>query len=92
MTARGWLGLLPMNDQNGGEQRDIMKPREVADFLRLSPAQVRTMAARDQIPAWRVGGQWRFSRSRILAWLDENHERPPSRDSSTTQQQPPAET
>lgn len=40
---------------------DILTPRELGDYLRVSEATIRNMAAAGDIPdAFRVGKQWRF--------------------------------
>lgn len=40
---------------------DILTPRELADYLRVSEATIRQMAARGEIPhAFRIGKQWRI--------------------------------
>lgn len=42
---------------------DILTPRELADYLRVSEATIRQMAARGEIPhAFRIGKQWRIPR------------------------------
>ena len=49
-------------------EREIMKPEEAADFLRLS---VSTVYQRKDIPRHRLPGsrQIRFIRSELLAWI-----------------------
>ena len=48
----------------------MMSAREVADYLRRDARDVERMAERGKIPARKVGGQWRFSRSEINHWLE----------------------
>ncbi len=40
-------------------------------YLHLTPAQVARLAERGQLPARRIGGQWRFSRAEIHHWLED---------------------
>ncbi len=50
---------------------DILTIPEVADLLRVAEKTVYALAQRGEIPAFKVGGQWRFSRGAIQAWIDE---------------------
>jgi len=49
-----------------------LKIGEIADYLQISTEKIYKLAQRGKIPASKVGGQWRFKRQRIDAWLD-NH-------------------
>lgn len=53
---------------------EILTAEEAARLLRLSTVYVRAAAADGRIPAQRVGGRWRFSRSRLLAWIAEGQQ------------------
>jgi excisionase family DNA binding protein len=50
---------------------DILTIPEVAELLRIAEKTVYTLAQRGEIPAFKVGGQWRFSRSAIQAWIND---------------------
>ncbi|MEI8129819.1 MAG: helix-turn-helix domain-containing protein [bacterium] len=41
---------------------------EIAEYLRLHPYTIRKLAREKKIPAFRVGGQWRFRKDDIDAW------------------------
>lgn len=41
---------------------------EVASSLKLHPYTVRRLAREKKIPAFRVGGQWRFRKDEIDKW------------------------
>ena len=41
---------------------------EMAEYLRLHPYTIRRLARDGQIPAFRVGGQWRFRKDEIDSW------------------------
>ena len=43
---------------------------EVAKYLRLKPATVRSMAGKD-IPAYKMGRVWRFDPHKIKSWVNE---------------------
>jgi len=50
---------------------DILTIPEVAELLRVAEKTVYTLAQRGEIPAFKVGGQWRFSRGAILSWIED---------------------
>lgn len=41
---------------------------EIAGYLRLHPYTIRRLAREGKIPAFRVGGQWRFRKDEIDTW------------------------
>ncbi|MDO4629819.1 MAG: PTS sugar transporter subunit IIA [Planctomycetia bacterium] len=43
---------------------------QIAPVLKLDTLQIKRMAERGDIPARRVGGDWRFTRTEILEWLE----------------------
>ncbi len=51
------------------EWHEAMTLEEAARFLRIAPRELESLALRDQVPARRIGAQWRFSRSALAAWL-----------------------
>jgi excisionase family DNA binding protein len=52
--------------------QDVLDLNEVAEILRVHPKTVRLLAQSGRIPAFRMGRLWRFSRSKIIQWID-NH-------------------
>ena len=48
---------------------DVMTLYEVAKYLKLHRMTVYKLVREGKIPALKVGGQWRFSRLRLEAWL-----------------------
>ena len=42
---------------------------EVADYLKVAERTLYRLAASKQIPAFKVGGAWRFAKSDIEAWI-----------------------
>lgn len=44
---------------------------ELADYLHVSKEKLYRMAQNGKIPASKLGGSWRFKRSRVDKWLDE---------------------
>ena len=64
-------------------QPEIMTVQEVADLLRVSERTVYDWATNGQIPCGKLGTAWRFKRSEIETWIDQNlATKKSSRDSS----------
>lgn len=51
--------------------REILNVEQAAEFLGFSPYTVREKAREGEIPARKVGREWRFSREALLRWLKE---------------------
>lgn len=51
----------------------IMTVKEVADYLKVNERTVYRMAAASQLPAFKVGGSWRFKQAEIELWIKEQH-------------------
>ncbi len=51
---------------------EIMTVQEVAEFLRVSERTVYDWAASGTIPAGKLGTTWRFKRSEVEKWVDDN--------------------
>ena len=49
----------------------IMTIDEVAEYLDLHPLTVRRLARDGEIPAFKVGRQWRVKRAILVRWLVE---------------------
>ena len=54
---------------------DLLNPKQLAEYLQLSQRTVYRLLERGEIPAARVGGQWRFRKVVVDAWLDVNMQR-----------------
>jgi excisionase family DNA binding protein len=50
---------------------DILTLEEVASYLRLTPQTIYKWAQEKKIPAAKLGKEWRFRKSIIDRWLDE---------------------
>jgi excisionase family DNA binding protein len=48
---------------------EILTIREVAGFLKVAERTIYRLAAAKKIPAFKVGGTWRFSRVDIDSWI-----------------------
>jgi excisionase family DNA binding protein len=50
---------------------EILTIREVAGFLKVTERTIYRLAAAKRIPAFKVGGTWRFSRVDIDSWIKQ---------------------
>lgn len=50
---------------------EIVSIKEVAAYLKLTEKTAYRLAAEGKIPGFKVGGSWRFRRSEIEKWIDE---------------------
>jgi excisionase family DNA binding protein len=59
--------------RGGGSKPDneILTIEEVASYLRLKPQTIYKWAQEKRIPAVKLGKEWRFRRSILNRWLDE---------------------
>lgn len=48
---------------------EIMTVGEVADYLEVTERTIYRLAAANKMPAFKVGGSWRFSKADIEAWI-----------------------
>jgi excisionase family DNA binding protein len=63
-----------MNDHERrpvGDEAEILTIEEVAAYLRLKPQTIYRWAQEKRIPAAKIGKEWRFRRSVIDRWLDD---------------------
>jgi excisionase family DNA binding protein len=49
---------------------EILKLKDVAALLKVGEKTVYSMAQTGELPAFKVRGQWRFSRKDIDAWIE----------------------
>jgi len=50
---------------------ETLTPNEVAKVLRLHPFTVTRLAREGKLPAFKVGGVWRFRRDQFENWVAE---------------------
>lgn len=50
---------------------DIMTMKEVAEYLKLNEKTAYRLASEGKLPAFKVGGSWRFQKSEIDQWIKE---------------------
>ena len=51
----------------------ILTVKDVAEYLKVNERTVYRMATDKKIPAFKVGGSWRFKESEIDQWIKEQH-------------------
>lgn len=47
---------------------DILTIKEVAEYLKIKEKTAYALAAKGEIPGFKVGGSWRFRREEIVEW------------------------
>jgi excisionase family DNA binding protein len=50
------------------ELAEAYTAEEIAKYLKLHPYTIRRLAREKKVPAFRVGGQWRFRKDEIDGW------------------------
>ena len=56
------------------DEGEILTLKQVADFLKVTDRTIYRLAAAKKIPAFRVGGTWRFSKAEINQWIQRQSE------------------
>lgn len=63
---------------NTGEEA-ILTIKQVAEYLKVTERTIYRLAAAKKIPAFKVGGTWRFSRADIDGWIKQQSAAEPDR-------------
>ena len=53
------------------KQIETLTPNEIAKILRIHPFTVTRLAREGKIPAFKVGGIWRFRKDQFERWIEE---------------------
>ena len=53
------------------EIREVMDIRQASDYLGISPDTLYKYASEAFIPAFKLGNRWRFKKSRLDDWMDQ---------------------
>lgn len=48
---------------------EIVTIKEVAAYLKIGKWTIYRLAQKGEIPAFKLGGSWRFSRSKLESWI-----------------------
>lgn len=54
---------------SSADEGEILTLKQVADFLKVTERTIYRLAAAKKIPAFKVGGTWRFSRAELDQWI-----------------------
>lgn len=58
---------------------EILTVAEVADYLQISRVTLYKLLKNHQLPAFRLGSDWRFRRAAIETWITEQSKTPQER-------------
>ena len=58
---------------------ETLRPNEIAKILKLHPFTVTRLAREGTIPAFKVGGVWRFDRAKFERWIAQQGPKLPKR-------------
>jgi excisionase family DNA binding protein len=61
----------PAQENGRSPANDILTLEEVASYLRLTPQTIYKWAQEKRIPGAKLGKEWRFRKSIIDRWLDD---------------------
>lgn len=56
--------------------REVMDIRQAAEYLGISTDSLYRYASEGLIPGFRLGNRWRFKKSRLDGWMDEQSQAP----------------
>ena len=57
----------------------LLTLEQVAEYLNVNKFTVYRLVAQKELPAFKVGNQWRFKRKLVEAWLAKNAKNPETR-------------
>jgi excisionase family DNA binding protein len=49
----------------------VMTVKECAAFLKVHPSGMYRLIKRHAIPCFRIGSDWRFSKTEVVAWIEK---------------------
>ncbi|HYA35973.1 MAG TPA: helix-turn-helix domain-containing protein [Candidatus Binataceae bacterium] len=58
-------------DVTGLSSGNVITVKELADYLRCHTSTVYRLLKRNELPAFKIGSDWRFNREAIDTWLRE---------------------
>lgn len=59
-------------DIEGKSRTQILTPREAAEYLGLHLITIYRLIKKGRLPAFRIGGQWRFKKDLLESWILKN--------------------
>lgn len=64
-----------MSESNGDVQRDILNIDEAAELLGVSVKTFNKVLHNEDMPARKIGREWKFSRQALIAWVGSGRSR-----------------
>jgi len=55
---------------------ELLTPNELSRILKLHPFTVTRLAREGKLPAFKVGGVWRFQKDQFEKWVERQSNRP----------------
>lgn len=52
---------------------EVMGIKEVSEFLKTGTTTIYALARKKKIPARKIGREWKFLKSEIMEWMEEEH-------------------
>jgi excisionase family DNA binding protein len=68
------FGHADETDDPGSGPVKVLTVREVAQYLRVHPSTLYKMLQRNNLPAFKVGSDWRFNREEVDRWIQSRME------------------
>jgi excisionase family DNA binding protein len=53
------------------ESREVMNIRQASEYLGISADTLYKYVSEEKIPAFKLGNRWRFKKTRLDQWMDE---------------------
>lgn len=50
---------------------ELMTTRQLMEFLQLSRTKIWELVQQEELPAFKIGGDYRYMRSEVIAWLEK---------------------
>lgn len=63
--------MTPMGVHRGGLAEALLTASVLGELLGFSASTIVDWAEAGKIPAFKIGGRWRFRESEVTAWLEE---------------------
>jgi excisionase family DNA binding protein len=57
--------------QGNTDAREVMNIRQASEYLGVSPDTLYKYVGENQIPAFKLGNRWRFKKSKLDEWMEE---------------------
>jgi excisionase family DNA binding protein len=63
-------------EENGRQEgipwnEELLTTRELMEFLNLSRTKIWELVTKEGLPAFKIGGDYRYRRSEVLVWLEK---------------------